>query len=110
MILSKTGSVILRMNQHDQDLLRGLAGKYIWWKTPEEAMSMPERVIAQVMNLGDYDDVQLMANQLGDSLLINVIVHAEVGQFNERSWHYWHYRLGLANPNEVPSMPVRQFA
>jgi len=26
---------------------------------PKEAVTMPDRVIAQVMNLGDYDDVYL---------------------------------------------------
>ena len=29
-------------------VLRGLAAKYIWWKTPDEAMLYPERVVAQV--------------------------------------------------------------
>jgi len=36
--------------------LKQFAAKYIWWKTPEEAVARPERVIAQVMNIGDYDD------------------------------------------------------
>jgi len=40
------------------DHLLPLARKYLWWMPPEEAVTMPDRVIAQVMNLGDYDDVQ----------------------------------------------------
>ncbi len=32
----------------------------------------------------------------------------ETGQFNERSWAYWHYRLGLATLEQVPPMPVRK--
>ena len=35
----------------DRDALKPLARKYVWWKTPDEALSMPERVIAQVMTL-----------------------------------------------------------
>ena len=31
------------------DLLENLARKYIWWKTPEEAVARPERIVAQVM-------------------------------------------------------------
>ena len=49
---------------------------------------MPERVIAQVMNIGDYSDVQLLASQVGDEVLRDVLTSAEAGQFNERSWAY----------------------
>ncbi|WNV05900.1 hypothetical protein RP726_05670 [Candidatus Methylospira mobilis] len=89
------------------DILRRLSNKYIWWKTPEEAVSMPERVIAQVMNIGDYADVQELANQVGDDVLREVLTHSEIGQFNEKSWCYWHYRLGLADADHMPPMPLR---
>ena len=98
------------MHRIDRDTLKPLAGKYIWWKTPDEAVSMPERVIAQVMNIGDYYDVQLLADLVGDDFLREVLTHAEAGQFSERSWFYWHYRLGLARVDEVPALPVRRFA
>ena len=71
---------------------------------------MPERVIAQVMNIGDFADVQLLANQVGDEVLREVLAHAQAGQFNERSWAYWHYRLGMAEVDQVPALPVRRFA
>ena len=70
---------------------------------------MPERVIAQVMNIGDYADVQALADQIGDDILRDVLTHAEAGQFSQRSWAYWHYRLGLASVDHVPAMPVRRF-
>jgi hypothetical protein len=98
------------MIQISQESLKLLASKYIWWKTPEEAVAMPERVIAQVMNIGDYFDVQALASQVGDEVLRDVLTHAEAGQFNERSWAYWHYRLGLSGVDHVPAMPVRRFA
>ena len=93
----------------DKDLLKPLASKYIWWKTPDEAVSMPERIIAQVMNIGDYADVQMLVAQVGEDVLRKVLSHAEAGQFNERSWAYWHYRLGLAEVDCVPALPVRRF-
>jgi hypothetical protein len=93
----------------NQASLKPFAGKYIWWKTPEDAIAMPERVIAQVMNIGDYADVQTLASQVGDEALREVLIHAEAGQFNERSWVYWHYRLGLSGVDEVPALPVRRF-
>lgn len=98
------------MMQISQESLKPLARKYIWWKTPEEAVAMPERVIAQVMNIGDYYDVQALASQAGDEVLRDVLTHAEAGQFNERSWAYWHYRLGLSSVDHVPALPARKFA
>lgn len=98
------------MSQAELAALRRLASKYIWWKTPDEAVAMPERVIAQVMNIGDYADVQALAHQLGDDVLRDVLTHAQTGQFDERSWAYWNYRLGLASIDHVPPMPARRFA
>ncbi len=97
------------MNPHSQEFLKQLASKYIWWKTPDEAVAMPQRVIAQVMNIGDFKDVQNLAAEVGDDTLREVLSHAEAGQFNARSWAYWHYRLGLAKVDEVPALPVRRF-
>ncbi|MCC6916993.1 hypothetical protein [Nitrosomonas sp.] len=96
------------MIQISQESLKLFASKYIWWKTPEEAVVMPERVIAQVMNIGDYSDVQALVSQVGDEVLREIVMHAEAGQFNARSWAYWHYRLGLASGDDVPALPVRK--
>ncbi len=96
------------MGPIDRAVLDRLARKYLWWKTPDEAMATPERVIAQVMNLGDFEDVQTLANRVGDEVLRDVLTHAEAGQFNARSWAYWHYRLGLAEVDHVPPMPARR--
>ncbi|MDY7576133.1 hypothetical protein [Actimicrobium sp. CCI2.3] len=97
------------MTESDLIALRPYASKYIWWKTPDEAMLMPERVVAQVMNIGDYSDVQAVANRIGETYLHDVLQHAEIGQFSERSWAYWHYRLGLISAIDVmPAMPKRR--
>jgi len=96
------------MGQLDTELLHRLASKYLWWKRPEDAALAPERVAAQVMNVGDYDDVQELASRAGDDYMRDVIAHAEIGQFNERSWAYWHYRLGLAKLGHVPPLPSRK--
>ncbi len=98
------------MKPIDQSALKRLAGKYIWWQTPDEAVARPERVIAQVMNMGDYADVQALASALGDETLREILSRAEAGQFNARSWTYWHYRLGLTSIDQVPALPTRSFA
>jgi hypothetical protein len=96
------------MARLDRSALRSLASKYVWWKSPDEAIATPDRVIAQVMNLGAWEDVEAVAGLVGDDVLREVLTHAEAGQFNARSWAYWHYRLGLAEVDRVPPLPARK--
>jgi hypothetical protein len=53
-----------------------------------------------------------LADVAGEDYLRGVLQNAEAGQLNARSWHYWHYRLGLAEygARPVPPMPVRKMA
>jgi hypothetical protein len=104
MPLSKSRDFIGRV---DPELLKRLARKYVWWKTVDEALAAPERIIVQTMNMGDYADVQALAAQAGDDALKSVLVNAEAGQLDDRSWTYWHYRLGLADVDQVPPLPAR---
>jgi hypothetical protein len=98
------------MDQSEMETLLRLATKYIWWKAPQDALHHPQQVIAQVMNIGDYDDVQSLTKELGEEYLISVLQQAEAGQFNARSWTFWHYRLRLCEPGQVPALPRRRIA
>lgn len=97
------------MSHDDLQLLQRMAQRYVWWKRPDEAISDPLRVVAQVMNLGDWGDVCTLQQQLGDDTLRDALQHAAAGQFNARSWSWWHYRLGLATLGQVPPPPARRF-
>ncbi len=82
---------------------------YVWWKTPNEALLYPNRLIAQVMNMGTYEDTQSLERLVGNDRLREVVVHAEAGWFRPRSWSYWHHRLGLIEPGDnPPALPERQ--
>ena len=98
------------MSQMRTKPLESFARKYVWWKNPDEALRYPQRVLAQVMDIGDHDDVERLARLVGDDGLRDVIAQAEAGQFRPRSWAYWHYRLGLADVEQVPEMPKRRFS
>ena len=100
----------LRIPGGSEPVFRAMAARYIWWKTPEEALRYPQQIAAQVMNLGEWADVQILARSVGDDYLCAVIRTAEAGQFNERSWAYWHYRLHLAEVGSVPPLPERKIA
>ena len=92
----------------DQELLKRLAAKYIWWKTPEDAVAYPHRIMAQVMNMGDFDDVRELTDAVGDDVLREVVRSAEAGEFNWRSWCYWHCRLELSDGDKIPPLPQRR--
>lgn len=95
------------MDSINREALKPWARKYLWWKTPEQAMRQPLRVVAQVMDIGDYADVQRLVREVGEGPLKQAISRAEAGYFNARSWAYWHYRLGLSQPGQVPPRPQR---
>lgn len=95
------------MGMMNIETLKPWARKYLWWKTPEQAVRQPLRVVAQVMDLGDYADVQQLINEVGEDPFKQAIAHADAGHFNARSWAYWHYRLGLAKPGHLPPLPRR---
>lgn len=90
-------------------LLESLARRYCWWQAPAEALRTPRRIVARVMEMGDYSDVERLGDVLGDSAFRDALQHAEAGEFSPRSWHYWHYRLGLAHLGEMPPLPQRRF-
>ena len=59
----------------------------------------------------DFDarSCEALSDAVGEAALRDALLHAEVGEFSPRSWHYWHYRLGLASLGEVPPLPQRRF-
>ena len=94
----------------EKETLRAFAAKYIWWQSPEEAVRFPRRVMAQVMELGNFEDTQELIRVCGTRKLAEVIWNAQAGWFSPRSWHYWHYRLHLAEVGRVPPLPTRKFS
>ena len=86
------------------------AHKYIWWQAPATAITNPHRVIAQVMNIGTFEDAQALLRQVGKAEFMKTLREARPGEFSERSWHYWHLVLGGTRLDSIPPMPVRRFA
>lgn len=66
--------------------------------------------MAQVMEMGTFQDILVLEQVFGTSGLIRVLHAAEAGWFSPRSWHFWHYRLGMAKCGDVPPLPERIFA
>jgi hypothetical protein len=91
-------------------ILDEMSAKYIWWKSGDDRPFEPRRILAQVMDIGDFGDVLRVLGDLGEDPFRDVLAHAEPGWFRPRSWSYWHYRLGVVRPGgAVPNLPKRTF-
>ena|SRR3990167_235335 len=90
--------------QHTAHLDR-LAHRYVWWDTVDWAYAHPTVFLANIMDLGSWDDIQAMRHEVDDSVLKAVLLHAAAGCFHARSWDYWHTKFGI---NPIPSMPKRE--
>jgi hypothetical protein len=99
------------MSAHDtgdnaKDLVAEFGRKYVWWEPVGEASHPEERIIAQAMDLGTYDDILRMEQTFGCERLAQVMLGAAPGWLSDRSWEFWRgrlsYRLGRALPEEPP--------
>jgi hypothetical protein len=84
-----------------------LAAKCIWWKPVSESVKIPERGRCPSHESWGLRRYLQLSKIVGEDFLRHVIKHAEIGMFDARSWHFWHYRLGLAELNKVPPLPTR---
>jgi hypothetical protein len=87
-------------------LIAEFGRKYIWWQPVGDAPHSEERIIAQAVDLGTYDDILRMEQTLGCERLAQVMLNAAPGWLSDRSWEFWRgrlsYRLGRALPEEPP--------
>ncbi|MBI5577279.1 MAG: helix-turn-helix transcriptional regulator [Deltaproteobacteria bacterium] len=91
-----------------QKILRKMARRYIWWRSPEASIKDPLRVIAQIMDVGTLEDMQQATAAIGKSRMVEVLNHARPGWFHPKSWAFWHTVLELTSPGRTPPIPVRK--
>ena len=87
-------------------LLAEFASRYIWWRDAEPPSE--DRIIAQVMNLGIYDDVRRLEAAYASEVLHAVMLRAQPGWISPRSWNFWRARLSGAAREAIPEAPPRR--
>jgi hypothetical protein len=90
------------------ELIESLASKYVWWNLEDSGASRTRRILAQIMNLGTYDDIRAIEAVFERDELIEVMARAEAGWFSPRSWDFWRGRLALSENDRVPTRPPRR--
>ena len=91
-----------------RSLIAELERKYIWWEPVGRAPHAAERVVAQAMNLGTFEDIRRLETRLGHPRLAGVMRAAAPGWFSDRSWEFWRGRLSLALGEAFPEEPPRR--
>jgi hypothetical protein len=87
-------------------LLIELGRKYLWWR-PINGQHSRDRMVAQVMNLGTYNDIRRLEKVLKPADLAKVARRAAAGWFTPRSWEFWRGRLA-ASGYRIPGKPPRR--
>jgi hypothetical protein len=60
------------------------------------------------MNLGTYHDILLLEEAVGKARLLEVMLRAEPGWINDRSWEFWRGRLSFATGVSVSKKGPRR--
>ena len=92
----------------EDELIAELARKYVWWEPIGDAPPAPERIIAQVMDIGGYDDIRRLETTLGFERLADVMIDAAPGWISRRSWRFWRGRLARETSRTIPEEPPRR--
>lgn len=88
--------------------LAELAARYLWWQPPDGSSHSDARRVAQVMNLGTYDDIRQLEALLDTDTLGTIMANAHPGWFTPRSWEFWRGRLSVDSSIPVSEHPPRR--
>jgi hypothetical protein len=89
---------------------RALAPRYLWWRRDFDFEIDLSALVAQVMDIGDFHDTQVLLGRLGPGPFVAVLREARPGALRPKSWTYWHYKLGVTPfDQEPPPIPTRTY-
>jgi hypothetical protein len=91
-----------------QQTLAGFGRKYLWWEPVGGQPHSEDRIIAQTMNLGTYDDILMLERMVGKSRLVEIMLRAQPGWISDRSWEFWRGRLSFATGAAIPDRAPRR--
>jgi hypothetical protein len=91
-------------------LLAELETKFFWWGPIGSQPRSEARILAQAMSLAGFEDIRRLEQILGGDRLADVMLRAEPGWIDERSWEFWRGRVSRATGRSLPEAPpVRSF-
>lgn len=92
------------------EFLSELERKFFWWEPVGSQPRSDARILAQAMSMAGFDEMRRMEQVIGCDRLAEVMLEAEPGWIDERSWEFWRGRLTRATGRRIPDeAPVRLF-
>jgi hypothetical protein len=89
--------------------LSELERKFFWWE-PVGSPRSDARILAQAMSMAGFEEVRRLEQVLGCDLLAQIMLQAEPGWIDERSWEFWRGRVMRATGRRIPdAAPARSF-
>jgi hypothetical protein len=85
--------------------LEQVAKRLIWWQSPEIALKDSKRLITQIMEYGNLEDVQAMLHFFSHEEIIDALDKPLSGILTVKSWNFWHIYFDKS----VPPLPQRKF-
>jgi hypothetical protein len=82
--------------------------KYLWWEPIGDGPHSDDRILAQTMNLGTFDDIVLLEQTIGQARLVDLMKRAEPGWLSDRSWEFWRGRLSFSTGVAIADEPPRR--
>ena len=79
--------------------------RLFWWK--EKTPPSPQRIAAQVMVLGNLDDIHRVRELYGNQIFEEVLSDPPRGLFDAKSWVFWHKKL---KHRIIPPLPPQLVA
>ena len=95
-------------NDVSRETIAEFGRKYLWWEPIGDRPHSDDRIIAQTMNLGTYDDILLLEQAVDKARLVEIMLRAEPGWINDRSWEFWRGRLSFATGAMIPDKAPRR--
>jgi hypothetical protein len=92
------------------EFLSELEQKFFWWEPVAVQLRSEARILAQAMSMAGFGEIRRLERVIGCDRLAEVMLEAEPGWIDERSWEFWRGRLTRATGRRIPDeAPVRVF-
>jgi hypothetical protein len=93
-----------------EGFLSELERKFFWWEPVGSQPRSDARILAQARSMAGFDEMRWLEQVIGCDRRADVMLEAEPGWIDERSWEFWRGRLTLATGRRIPDeAPVRSF-
>jgi hypothetical protein len=92
-----------------ESLIKGAgAGRLRLRGSAPGAAGSENRIMAQAMNFGTFDDIVVLEQTVGKNRLVKVMLRPEPGWLSDRSWEFWRGRLSFAAGGAIPEEAPRR--